>query len=739
MDASSAQEAQLARILRRRVPPSLRKRTPMSCDYCRRKRCKCSRPPDSGVDGPCRACIDHNQECRVTDPRKKKTYYGAFPTPGSESQWVQLSQPRPLPSTVGAINVTRNQAQQNEDNAVADRAGSVGEINNTIRRTEKGQPRRRGMLNAPTHSSIEFLYEDSSGLPQYIGPTGSYTLLVSVREMLSLSHRQVSAHKEAAQTMAKSTPKSSTSPLSRESQKNADPGLPPRHVTDDLVALFFSKVHRDFAVFHQGMFQSSYEKMWSDLERDGEDEGDPALLMSVYMIIVLALEMVPAKGSGHERVTIQERYVEKAEHLLPSVMSGCSLAHVQALMLYCLHLHISRERNACWNIFGAAIRMAVAIGLHRNGRSPTSSSMERELRKRIWWTLFAFECIECSSLGRPSAIHDSECNAVVPAEGFLDMGDIIPIGYLETQVGLLALIRDICKNQYGLHDLSEQHAQFANDILEVLLSFDKNLPSHLRPESVSPKSHLRSVVMLHLQYHYALVLLSRPFLVAKLRPETVPAALAGPMLKKTIEHLSQVGVESAIAGMKLLKELDVQSCFNSMTSWDVYYLESFAMVIALGKMVNDKDGDSVRRDHIVEGIKIGLEVLRACDDFSPTMERFAQVSVRLLEELIQAAPRQQQEPGTEPPRTALNRSPIETPFVAVSAPVALNSDQDQSNFEVSEAVPLQTDQSLEPEFSFLGPSFLDQLPDHWAADMDPSLNPLSGSWEMFGQWIEEQQ
>lgn len=293
--------------------------------------------------------------------------------------------------------------------------------------------------------SVEHLFEDSMGLPRYIGPIGSYTLLVKLWEIMDAKCAFIAQDRDNAQTMGQSM-------LLCDSSNGQSIDLPPRKAADMLVGLFFEKVHCDFPIFHRALFQESYEGMWS-LRPDTE----PAWLMSLSMVFVLGLEVAPdgadCADTTRTKEELKKRYLSKAKDLLPEVISGATLSHVQALMLYSRYLHITRNRNACWNIVGAAIRLAVAIGLHRNGSHAKCSPLERELRKRVWWTLHAFERIECSSLGRTSAIDDDECNVRRPTEGLLDMSDTIPLGYVEAQAELLKALGSICKHQYGLEEL----------------------------------------------------------------------------------------------------------------------------------------------------------------------------------------------------------------------------------------------------------------------------------------------
>ncbi|OAA63286.1 Zn(2)-C6 fungal-type DNA-binding domain protein [Niveomyces insectorum RCEF 264] len=64
MSALSAEER---RRIRRLVPPNKRKRTAFSCDWCKKRRVKCTRHDQSEV---CEHCVTYNQNCQTTIHRK---------------------------------------------------------------------------------------------------------------------------------------------------------------------------------------------------------------------------------------------------------------------------------------------------------------------------------------------------------------------------------------------------------------------------------------------------------------------------------------------------------------------------------------------------------------------------------------------------------------------------------------------------------------------------------------------
>ncbi|CAK7223376.1 hypothetical protein SCUCBS95973_005157 [Sporothrix curviconia] len=762
--SSELPSAALLRLMRRRVPPEKRQRTEMSCDWCKKKRCKCLRGSTSDT---CRACSEIGRPCTTTEPRKRRVYgslsasssapfstsqqrtsvaaaVAAVPSvPSAASSSSSSSSPTypalahsPRPDVIDSFHdmgidlsttdprllLTPQLPPQQQPTTIAPRelvthhrgnsrdtpSSSTAQGMMVVARKRMQPPPPPPPAPAPASSPSpspspsqhrhqhqqkrlcdERLFEDALGFPRYIGPLGSYTLLVKLWEVMAVWCAPMT-HRDSAQTMGHSQPMMRLADGSNATNSRSI-DLPPREVADVLVALFFDKVHCDFPLFHRALFQASYENMWSPpsphtssssaRRHPGPGIGhsivnpdtEPAWLMCLSMVFVLGLEAASAQSSAIRRLVgntarreaLKAGYLGKAQEMLPDVIAGSMLVHVQALMLYCRYLHITRSRNACWNLTGAAIRVAVAIGLHRNGVHGKCSPLERELRRRIWWTLYAFERIECSSLGRTSAIDDAECNVGVPTEGLLDMSDILPLGYVGVHAELMTLLGSICKHQYGgssggggastaastgsAVEVPCDQIEFALASSAALDQWHVHLPAHVQLHADAPASHQRAILLLHVQHHYTVTLLCRPFLlalVAKKKPATATKG-ASSASKRRHQAGNSIGVDAsaspllmfarkcidaAKAAVAVLDRLFRAGLFNSKTWWDVYFIEASCMVLALGRFVNDRD---LRNDAgILDALRTCIHILKECKEFSPTMHRFAVVTTDFAQALV---------------------------------------------------------------------------------------------------------
>lgn len=84
------------------------------------------------------------------------------------------------------------------------------------------------------------------------------------------------------------------------------------------------------------------------------------------------------------------------------------LETVQTLALLAGHyLHFVSQPNLAYSLTGVAIRMATALGLHKDfsnryGIAKQANSTSSALRQRIWWSLFIVDTWGCMTLGRPT-------------------------------------------------------------------------------------------------------------------------------------------------------------------------------------------------------------------------------------------------------------------------------------------------------------------------------------------------
>ena len=151
--------------------------------------------------------------------------------------------------------------------------------------------------------------------------------------------------------------------------------LPSRDVTDTFVNAYFEQTHPNYLLFHRNTFQSRYELMFAQppvLIRDVE----AGWICCIFMILVFGSQALEDQDKK-QSVQIQRYYLDLVQNRLHQLISATTLVNVQALLLLQLYQHNCTERNSAFMLLGCASRMAMALGMHREGTSGGFGDMER--------------------------------------------------------------------------------------------------------------------------------------------------------------------------------------------------------------------------------------------------------------------------------------------------------------------------------------------------------------------------
>lgn len=92
--------------------------------------------------------------------------------------------------------------------------------------------------------------------------------------------------------------------------------------------------------------------------------------------------------------------------MTPIILESGSLPLVVALALLSNYTQKRDRPNTGWNYLGLAVRMATGLGLHREFPGWKSSLLKQEMRRRVWWCLYMFDCGAAVTFGRPLCVPD---------------------------------------------------------------------------------------------------------------------------------------------------------------------------------------------------------------------------------------------------------------------------------------------------------------------------------------------
>ena len=233
--------------------------------------------------------------------------------------------------------------------------------------------------------------KSSSG--EFYGKSSAASFLSDIHGRL---HREID---HPSTTEGRSEPSGSSKvagPLHLRMSEVDDYHLPPRHVADHLLDLYYTRAHCLYPYLHWPTLMSAYRLLWlseSELKvaapLNGVGIGGPQCSQPVFycaLNAIFALGTQFASGSMKERKARARPYARRARHLLRlEYLDRGELALVQALLIMAHYLQSTNLPSRCWSVAGVAYRMAQGLGLHIELGEKLGSALYREMRRRVWY------------------------------------------------------------------------------------------------------------------------------------------------------------------------------------------------------------------------------------------------------------------------------------------------------------------------------------------------------------------
>lgn len=268
------------------------------------------------------------------------------------------------------------------------------------------------------------------------------------------------------------------------------------------------------------------------------------------------------------------------------------LETIQARLVQCLYLLSSSRANECWYLFGTALQVVTALGLHRKCAVKLSkngcSYFELELRKRIFWSVYTLDKYLSIMFGRPRLLHDEDIDQELPDEmndedlleedpsrrtGSTDSMMIASV--LHYRLG--RILGEISRQLYSINPLSrDSPLETAVRLTSELERWKESVPplfNSVRPSSLIPPLCRQSQV-LQLAYSHAMIHVTRSFLLNDFTDLSRRPRDHHPMVSTHVQKC----IEAAEDIMKLVDSLARQTLFIQ-SFWFTHYVCFCAILV----------------------------------------------------------------------------------------------------------------------------------------------------------------
>ncbi|KAI5923647.1 fungal-specific transcription factor domain-containing protein [Camillea tinctor] len=399
-----------------------------------------------------------------------------------------------------------------------------------------------------------------------------------------------------------------------------------------LIDAYFKRVHVFIPMLDEASFRADY------LEGQRFDAPWLALLNMVFAMGSIAA----MKSDDYNHLN----YYSRAMEYLPMDSFGSShIETVQALALIGgYYLHYINRPNMANAVVGAAIRMASALGLHRESlaHGPTGTSNEiaaAETRRRTWWSLFCLDTWATTTMGRPSFGRWGPAINIRPPETGITSGRDSA-----QHAGILPLIENIkfCKIATAIQDMLAISPLLRTEdrcnLDGQLVNWYSNLPWLLRTTDPCAEPLYMARCIMKWRYQNLRMLLHRPVLLN----------LASSGASHAAEHDIAAIEACRDLAKQTIEDIAREWTRNQMSGWNaVWFLYQAAMIPLVSIFWQ---WDSPRVPDWQKQVETILELLEAMEDWSLAARRSREVVWRMYEASRQldtaaasASPLQQQQ------------------------------------------------------------------------------------------------
>ncbi|KAK7437341.1 fungal specific transcription factor domain-containing protein [Colletotrichum acutatum] len=223
--------------------------------------------------------------------------------------------------------------------------------------------------------------------------------------------------------------------------------------------------------------------------------------------------LVLAMGYQSSEEDLASSYFEYARNIALANLSGnINVPTIQTFILVTVYMLGSCQMNGAFLFF---VRAAYSIGIHRTEINSRFGADVHRQRDRLWKSLRVLDLFLSTSMGRPPATSDVDCT--VPYRELDDEGqEIFDLLNASAQIFLITegIVVEVYSRRKVSYQLTEGISRQLRDWSIRWLQRLKDTVSDIRSDQEASK--VTGACQVLCSYYYAVILVSRPFLMYEL-------------------------------------------------------------------------------------------------------------------------------------------------------------------------------------------------------------------------------
>ncbi|KAL5045995.1 hypothetical protein BDW71DRAFT_207677 [Aspergillus fruticulosus] len=365
---------------------------------------------------------------------------------------------------------------------------------------------------------------------------------------------------------------------------------------DFFLDMFWHSYHPTYQILDEAEFREHYKSLWVDSAtvRTPSALVDIILALCMQFGVALTPDSRPESDADIADASVAGRwYYRRSQTLLMSELESPSISTLQCHIFSAVYLCNASFQNMAHTTLALAVRTAQILGLHLEPPADLPRP-QRELRRRIWWTLYTVETKTCMKLGRPSFVSEVTVNCSLPADDHelarLSVSNIAAYGdkvtwftYGRLVITLVLAAQSVCsqywdkcvdlmavsgaKTLYTDTESLGKATEFLTSQMGVIREWLETVPdamktkrkgtgepfstdgSQMDPERYAPSWLQRQRLLLELLYHNLVMNIYRSFISF---PSSSPTAVAHEHAISCVKHAT--AITHALYGMLTTNE-----------------------------------------------------------------------------------------------------------------------------------------------------------------------------------------
>jgi proline utilization trans-activator len=149
------------------------------------------------------------------------------------------------------------------------------------------------------------------------------------------------------------------------------------------------------------------------------------------------------------------------------------------------------------------MRLSMTLGLHNNiSESQLPDLAARQMRARLWWTVYSLDRFIASKIGHSAFIHNDDIEVSSPSDAGLSdaqKGDVVSADYLCASMRLASIAGETISTLYSRKKNDRPFVQKVQAIFKSLRDWSATLPESVKMWPDKPASW--HIVALHLSFN----------------------------------------------------------------------------------------------------------------------------------------------------------------------------------------------------------------------------------------------